>query len=557
MLVNNLVSLRTNHGGFVGPFLSTFGEVDCLLFLCSGDSFALTPRVLGADLNGWLPYKSPRGFSGDTGETLSRTSTQNIRSLRVGDRRIFLLALFLMPFHFSGCGGLGGENNTIDFGHLSFESLIQIHPELFPVADIFDENNSELQSKKKRTRQLALFAKVFSLAQREYVETLPSEELISGALDGVKTLETARLKVEEVSFDEKMAEVLRHMMSGLDAHSDYLTPADYDQIQIRTRGHFGGVGIEMTMEDGLVKCIAALEDTPAQRAGVRSGDLITHVDGKSVLGMSLMQIVEKMRGSPGSWVVLRILRGLSSEPFDVKLLRQVIRIKPVSARVEGDIGYVRISAFSERTHRSLNSAITGLSGELQGRMVGLVIDLRDNPGGLFEQALKVSDAFLTEGEIVSTIGREKDRVSRFSADPDDIASGIPIAVLINGASASASEIVSGALKDHGRAVIFGERSVGKGSVQTVIPLGQGEGAVRLTTARYYTPSGQSIQVHGIEPDIVFAQVNPPQREKDLENPLSAEGQGNKTYGLLLDTVCPGAGGHEDPVLSCALDVLRN
>ena len=190
-------------------------------------------------------------------------------------------------------------------------------------------------------------------------------------------------------------------------------------------------------------------------------------------------------------------------------------------------------------------------------MIGLVIDLRDNPGGLFEQALKVSDAFLVKGEIVSTVGRHKDRVSRFTADPEDITFGIPMAVLINGGSASASEIVSGALKDHGRAVIFGERSFGKGSVQTVIPLGHRQGAIRLTTARYYTPSGQSIQVHGIEPDIVFTRVNPPRREKDLQNSLSAEGKAGKTYGLLMDVVCPDVGGHEDPVLLCALDVLRN
>lgn len=472
-------------------------------------------------------------------------------------RIILLLALFLIPFHMVGCGWIGGETDTIDFGHLSFERLIQIHPELFPIAETFDENYSEVQSTKQRERQLALFAKVFSLAQREYVETLLSERLIFGALEGIKTIKNTGLEVEEASSDENMAEVLRHMMSGLDAHSDYLTPADYDQIQIRTRGQFGGIGIEMTMEHGLVKCIAAIEDTPAQRAGIRSGDLISHVDGVSVLGMSLLQVVEKMRGSPGSRVVLRIMRGLSSEPFDVKLLREVIRIKPVSARAEGDIGYVRISAFSERTYRSLDREIAGLSRELGGRMIGLIVDLRDNPGGLFEQAIKVSDAFLTEGEIVSTIGRERGRVSRFSADAEDISFGIPMAVLINGGSASASEIVSGALKDHGRAVVLGERSFGKGSVQTVIPLGRGEGAVRLTTARYYTPSGQSIQVHGIEPDIVLTQVNPPQREKDLHNPLPAEGKGSKTYGLLMDAVCPDASGHEDPILLCALEVLRN
>ena len=470
---------------------------------------------------------------------------------------IFRLALFLVSLHIVGCGWIGGEADTIHFSHSSFERLIQIHPELFPVADIFDESSSEVQSKKKHGRQLALFAKVFSLAQREYVKILSSEQLISGALEGIKTIKASGLKVEKFSSDEKMAKILRHMMSGLDAHSDYLTPAEYDQIQVRTRGQFGGVGIEMTMDHGLVKCIAPIENTPAQRAGIRPGDLISHVDGKPVLGMSLLQVVEKMRGPPGSRVTLRVMRDSSSEPFDVKLLREVIRIKPVSARAEGDIGYVRISTFSERTYRSLNREIEGLSRELGVRMIGLIIDLRDNPGGLFEQALKVSDAFLTEGEIVSTIGREKERISRFLADPEDIAFGIPMAVLINGGSASASEIVSGALKDHGRAVIFGERSFGKGSVQTVIPLGRGEGAIRLTTARYYTPSGQSIQVHGVEPDIVFNQVNPPRREKDLQNPLSAEGKGSKIYGLQLDTVCPDAGGHEDPILLCALEVLRN
>ncbi|HIN92950.1 MAG TPA: S41 family peptidase [Alphaproteobacteria bacterium] len=470
----------------------------------------------------------------------------------------FLLAAsFALIFQLVACGSIEGDRDVIRRGHLSFEKLVRVHPELISVANIFDETSLGPQVPDERLQQLALFAKVFGLAQREYVEILLPERLITGALNGIKTAQITELEPDVNYLRNMMTVVLQHMISDLDAHSDYLTPADYEQIQVRTRGEFGGIGLEMTMEHGLVKCITSIEDTPAQRAGIRPGDLISHINGEPVLGMTLIQAVKKMRGSAGSAIVVTVRRGTSSEAFDVRLVREIIRIKPVSARAEGDIGYIRIVTFNERTYRSMNRAIAGLSRELGGRMNGLVIDLRDNPGGLFDQALQVSDAFLVEGEIVSTVGRHRDRVRRFRADPEDLASGIPIAVLINGGSASASEIVSGALKDHGRVVVFGQRSFGKGSVQTVIPLGQGQGALRLTTARYYTPSGQSIQVHGIEPDIISVEADPAQREKNLRNPLSAEGQVRKGNGALMEEVCPDVSGGEDPILLCALHMLRS
>ena len=312
----------------------------------------------------------------------------------------------------------------------------------------------------------------------------------------------------------------------------------------------------MTIANGLVECIASIEDTPAQRAGVRSGDLISHVDGEPVFGMTLLQAAKKMRGPAGSTIVVSVVRGRARETLEVRITRETIPIRAVTARLEGDIGYIRIIAFNERTYRSMHNAIVELLTKLGSRMSGLIIDLRDNPGGLLDQAVKVSDAFLASGEIVSTIGRDRSVIRRFTADPEDIVSGSQIAVLINGGSASASEIVSGALKDHGRALVLGQRSFGKGSIQTLIPLGNGHGALRLTTARYYTPLGRSIQVHGIEPDVISVKADLARREEDLWNPLSAEGVIPEAGGPLIEEMCPDAGQSEDPVLLCALYMLR-
>ncbi len=291
------------------------------------------------------------------------------------------------------------------------------------------------------------------------------------------------------------------MLTSLDPHSNYLNSKNFDDMKVQTRGEFGGLGIEVSMENGLVKVISPIDDTPAARAGLKPGDLITQLDGKPIQGMTLPQAVEKMRGPVNSDVRLTIRRK-GRDPFDVNLTRATIHIQSVKSHMVGDdIGYIRITSFNEQTDVGLNKAMNSLKQQAGNKLRGVILDLRNNPGGLLDQAVAVSDAFLDQGEIVSTRGRNPDDAQRYDARPGDIAAGLPLAVLINGGSASASEIVAGALKDHHRAILLGTRSFGKGSVQTIIPL-PGHGAMRLTTARYYTPSGRSIQAEGIEPDIV-------------------------------------------------------
>ena len=274
-------------------------------------------------------------------------------------------------------------------------------------------------------------------------------------------------------------------------------------MQVQTKGEFGGLGIEVTMEAGYVKVVSPIDDTPAFRAGLKAGDLITHIDDENVQGLSLSQAVEKMRGPVNSDIKLTVRRG--TENFDVSITRDKIRIRSVRSRTEGNLGYLRITSFSEQTESGLKSAVGKIKTELGDKLSGFVLDLRNNPGGLLDQAVLVTDAFLEEGEIVSTRGRVQENAQRFHASPGDIAEGLPIVVLINGGSASASEIVAGALQDHRRAVILGKQSFGKGSVQTIIPLGR-SGAIKLTTQRYYTPSIASIQARGISPDIEVSQA---------------------------------------------------
>ncbi|MFL5179603.1 MAG: S41 family peptidase [Microvirga sp.] len=324
-------------------------------------------------------------------------------------------------------------------------------------------------------RQLSLFGDVFEKVRSDYVEKPEEAKLIESAING--------------------------MLTSLDPHSSYMDPKSFRDMQVQTRGEFGGLGIEVTMEDGLVKVVTPIDETPAARAGLLANDVITHIDDEQVQGLTLNQAVDKMRGPINSTVRLKIKRKEKSDPFEVSLTRDTIRIRPVRARKEGeDVGYLRLTQFNEQTYEGLKSAIDRLSNEIgQDKLKGYVIDLRNNPGGLLDQAIMVSDAFLDRGEIVSTRGRNAEETQRYNAKPGDLTKGKPLVVLINGGSASASEIVAGALQDHKRATVLGTRSFGKGSVQTIIPLG-GNGAVRLTTARYYTPSGRSIQAKGIEPD---------------------------------------------------------
>ena len=324
-------------------------------------------------------------------------------------------------------------------------------------------------------KQLNLFGEVFERVRAEYVDDVSDDSLVESAING--------------------------MLTSLDPHSNYLNTKNFNDMKVQTRGEFGGLGIEVSMENGLVKVVSPIDDTPAARAGLKPGDLITHLDGDPVQGMTLPEAVEKMRGPVSSEIKLTIRRE-GKEPFDVKLTRATIKIQSVRSHLEGDnIAYIRITTFNEQTDVGLNNAMKNLKQQAGGKLLGVVLDLRNDPGGLLDQAVAVADAFLEKGEIVSTRGRRSEDAQRYNARPGDIAAGLPVAVLINGGSASASEIVAGALQDHHRAILLGTRSFGKGSVQTIIPL-PGHGAMRLTTARYYTPSGRSIQAKGIDPDIV-------------------------------------------------------
>jgi carboxyl-terminal processing protease len=333
-------------------------------------------------------------------------------------------------------------------------------------------------------RQLNLFGDVFERVRADYVEKPDDSKLIEQAING--------------------------MLNGLDPHSSYMDPKNFRDMQVQTKGEFGGLGIEVTMEDGLVKVVTPIDETPAAKAGVMANDIITQLDGEQVQGLTLNQAVEKMRGPVNTKIKLTIMRKGQDKPIEVSITRDVIRVRSVRMRTEGDdIGYIRITQFNEQTSDGLRKAISDITAQIQNdKLKGYVLDLRNNPGGLLDQAISVSDAFLERGEIVSTRGRNAEETQRYSARAGDLTKNKPIIVLINGGSASASEIVAGALQDHKRATILGTRSFGKGSVQTIIPLGNNNGALRLTTARYYTPSGKSIQAKGIVPEIEVLQDVP-------------------------------------------------
>jgi carboxyl-terminal processing protease len=339
-------------------------------------------------------------------------------------------------------------------------------------------------------RQLDLFGEVLERVRSDYVERPDDPKLIESAING--------------------------MLTALDPHSAYLNPKHFRDMQVQTRGEFGGLGIEVTMENGVVKVVAPIEDTPAARAGLMSGDLITHLDKEQILGLTLQEAVEKMRGPVNSPITLTVVRKGVEDPFEVKVVRDVIHINPVKYNAEGDdVGYIRVTTFNEQTTANLQKAVEDLKKQLGPKLKGYIIDLRNNPGGLLDQAISVSDAFLDQGAIVLTRGRNLEETQRSNARQGDITDGQKLIVLINGGSASASEIVAGALQDHHRATILGTRSFGKGSVQTIIPLGS-NGALRLTTARYYTPSGRSIQAKGIDPEVVVEEELPEDLKKKAE-----------------------------------------
>ncbi|MFN0218812.1 MAG: S41 family peptidase [Hyphomicrobium sp.] len=344
-------------------------------------------------------------------------------------------------------------------------------------------------------RQLDLFGDVFEKVRGEYVEKPDDTQLIENAING--------------------------MLTSLDPHSSYMSPKNFRDMQVQTRGEFGGLGIEVTMENGVIKVVSPIDETPAAKAGLLANDLITHLDNEQITGLTLEQAVEKMRGPVNTPITLTIVRKGKDDPFDVKVVRDVIRINAVKGRTEDDVAYIKVSTFNEQTHANVVKTIETLNKEIGGKLKGYIIDLRNNPGGLLDQAIAVSDDFLERGAIVLTKGRNNEETQRANARPGDITDGKKIAVLINGGSASASEIVAGALQDHKRATVIGTRSFGKGSVQTIIPLGA-NGAIRLTTARYYTPSNRSIQAKGIDPDI--------QVEEELPDDMKAKVANEKPRG---------------------------
>jgi len=399
---------------------------------------------------------------------------------------------------------------------------------------VFDESSAQAAAS-DTYRQLSLFGNVFERIRADYVDKPDDNKLLEWAING--------------------------MLAGLDPHSSYMDPKSLRDMQIQTTGKFGGLGIEVTMEDGLIKVVAAIDDTPAHKAGIMSNDIITHIDEEPVQGLTLNQAVEKMRGPANTKIKLKIIRQGQDNPIELTIVRQIITVHSVRARFEGnDVAYIRISAFNEKTTDEIKKALNQLSAQIGSKdLKGYIIDLRNNPGGLLDQAISVADAFLETGEIVSTRGRKAEETHRFIARPGDLAKGKPITVLINGGSASASEIVAGALQDHKRAVIIGTRSFGKGSVQTIIPLGSGNGALRLTTARYFTPSGRSIQAKGITPDIEVLQDVPEEvkaridlrGESSLRGHLKADGReetGSQSY------VPPDP--KNDKALNVALDLMR-
>src|ERR1700727_2223946 len=355
-------------------------------------------------------------------------------------------------------------------------------------------------------RQLNLFGDVFERVRADYVEKPDDAKLVESAING--------------------------MLAGLDPHSSYMDPKSFRDMQVQTRGEFGGLGIEVTMEDGLVKVVAPIDETPAAKAGVMANDIITKLDDEAVQGLTLNQAVEKMRGPVNTKIKLTIMRKGQDKPIDVNIVRDVIRVKSVRSHTEGDdVGYIRITQFNEQTTEGLKKAISDLISQLgSDKVKGFVVDLRNNPGGLLDQAISESDALLAKGEIVSTRGRNAEETQRFNARAGDLTKGKPVIVLINGGSASASEIVAGALQDHKRATLIGTRSFGKGSLQTIIPLGAGNGALRLTTARYYTPAGRSIQAKGIVPDIEVLQDVPDELKSRTDTKGEASLRGHLTNG---------------------------
>ena len=401
---------------------------------------------------------------------------------------------------------------------------------------LIEKNLARAENRQETYKQLNLFGDVFQRVQEQYVEEVTDKKLIEAAISG--------------------------MLQSLDPHSSYLSPESYKDMQVKTKGKFGGLGIEITMEDGVVKVVSPIDDTPAANAGMRSGDLIIGINGESIRGLSINDAVSQLRGPVGSKVVITVVRD-KKDPFEIEIIRDVIKIKSVRHNIIKNIGYVRLTTFSDTTTSGLEKSVDEIKKKLEEKFQGLILDLRNNPGGLLNQSISVTDAFLNQGEIVSTQGRKDDDTSRIFSKKGDIIDGKPMIVLINSGSASASEIVAGALKDHSRAIIVGTRSFGKGSVQSIIPL-SGNGAMRLTTARYYTPSGISIQAKGIEPDIIveagITEINKKlpenRREENLRGALDKKEKDTKKDNDKKPELTPVEKLLQDNQISRAVDLIR-
>ena len=406
----------------------------------------------------------------------------------------------------------------------------------FSILFVSLDNVSAQNNRQETYKQLNLFGDVFQRVQEQYVEEITDKELIESAISG--------------------------MLQSLDPHSSYLSPESYKDMQVKTKGTFGGLGIEITMEGGFVKVVSPIDDTPAANAGMQPGDLIIGINGESIKGLTINEAVSRLRGPAKSKITITVVRG-EKDPFDVEIIRDIIKIRSVKHEIINNIGYVRLTTFSDTTTSGMEKSINEIKKELRDKFQGLILDLRNNPGGLLNQSISVTDAFLNQGEIVSTQGRKPDDTSRVFAKKGDIINGKPLIVLINSGSASASEIVAGALKDHARAIIVGTRSFGKGSVQSIIPL-PGNGAMRLTTARYYTPSGVSIQAKGIEPDIkVEAGITDLKkeglergREENLRGALDKKNSTTKTEDNKRSEITPSEKLLQDNQISRAVDLIR-
>ena len=413
-------------------------------------------------------------------------------------------------------------------------ALLAIRPALLPLTS--QAIASPKADPSETYRELELFGKAFDVVRRDYVEKPDDKKLIASAVNG--------------------------MVSGLDPHSNYMDAKSFNDMQAETSGQFGGLGMQITMENGRVKVVSPIDDTPAAKAGILAGDIITRIDDQVIAGLPLNEVVTKLRGNPGSSVKLEIQRASLAQPIEKTLTREIIKVRSVRYRVEGgDVGYIRITEFNNLAGDELTDAIKHISAEVPAdHLKGYILDLRNNPGGLLDQAVAVSDAFLKSGEIVSIRGRNAGEDQRFHAKSDDLTNGKPLTVLINGGSASASEIVAGALQDQKRATIIGTRSFGKGSVQTIFPLGPGNGALRLTTARYFTPSGRSIQAEGITPDIKVVQQVPQDLQAAADTSFSEANlpghlKGNGAEKMGSQSYVP-TDAKDDKALQTALALLR-